>query len=120
MKCRLLEDDVLRAPRLVRHLVAFLEVAARAERALAGAGEDHRAGVAVVLERIEARKEIFAHRGVHRVHLVGAIEGDGDDVTVGRAVDEQVPVGGGGHGIGALTGSVTWVDVFISSGLHST
>src|SRR5262249_54259236 len=94
---RLLEDHVLRAPRLVGHGVALLEIAARAEGAVAGAGEHDRAHVRIALESIEARQEVLAHRGVHRVHLLGPVEGHRDDARVVRARDERVAIAGEAH-----------------------
>src|SRR5213596_2248521 len=89
----LLEDHVLGAPRLVGHPVALLEIAARAERLVARAREDHGARVGIARERVEAGEQVLAHRGVHRVHLLRAIERDRDDVAVRRILDEQVPIG---------------------------
>ena len=93
----LLEDDVLGAPRLVGHPVALLEIAARAERAVAGAGEDTTPRVGIGGQRGEARQQILAHRGVHRVHLLRPVERDRDHVL--GALDQQVAIvrhGGGG------------------------
>ena len=89
---RLLEDHVLRAPRLVGHPVALLEIAAGAEGAIAPAGEDDDAHVGIGGERGEAREQILAHRGVHRVVLLRAIERDRDDVAIVGALDEQVAI----------------------------
>ena len=91
---RLLEDDVLGTPGLVGHLVALLEVAPRAERAVPGAREDHGSHVAVPREAVEAGEQVLAHRGVHRIHLVGAVERHRHHVTVRGARDEQMAVRG--------------------------
>src|SRR5207247_3838274 len=89
---RLPEDAVLGPPRLVRHLVAVLGVAAGAGRAVAGAGEDGRADEGVVMEPVEAGEEVRAHRRIHRIHLLGAVERDGHHKAIGRALDEQVTI----------------------------
>jgi hypothetical protein len=52
---------VLRAPRLVRHALALLEVAAHAEGLGARSGEHHGARCLVPLESIEAAEKVFAH-----------------------------------------------------------
>src|SRR5204863_8047347 len=90
----LLEDHVLGTPRLVGHPVALLEIATGAERLVAGAGEDHGARVGITGERVEAGEQILAHGGVHRVVLLGAVEGDGDDVVVRRTGEEEVTIHG--------------------------
>ena len=91
-KGRLFEDDVLCAPCLVRHEIALFEIAARAERALTGPREDDGAHVGIALETVEAREQVFAHRGVHRVHLLGPVHDDRHHVAIRRALDEQVAI----------------------------
>ena len=74
----------------------FAMIAAGAECLLPRAREDDRADERIALEGVEAGKEILAHGGVHRVHLLGAVQRDGHDVAVVRAGDEQVAVRGHG------------------------
>src|SRR5437879_12450290 len=42
------------------------------------------------MEPVEAGEEVRAHRRIHRIHLLGAVERDGHHEAIGRALDEQV------------------------------
>ena len=59
-----------------------------------GAGLPIRDGarIGVVRERLEAGQQVLAHRGVHRVVLLRAVQHDGDDVAVVRAGHEQMAI----------------------------
>src|SRR5262249_19789468 len=60
----------------------LLEVAADAERPIPRAGEDDRAHVGRDGRPAEAREEILAHRGVHRVQDLGRVQQHGEQVAV--------------------------------------
>ena len=70
-----LENDVLARPRLVGHAAALLQVAAGAERLVAGAGQDD-AAQALRIERyvLEIAHEVASHLGVERVGCVRPVE----------------------------------------------
>jgi hypothetical protein len=59
----------------------LLEVAAGAERAVAGSGVDADPGVVVVDELLLGRAEVGAELAAERVHPVGTVEGDDADVA---------------------------------------
>src|SRR5205085_9468793 len=70
-----LEDDVLARPCLVGHAAALLQVAAGAERLVAGAGENDAAQALWIKRRIlEIAHEIASHLGVERVGGIRPIE----------------------------------------------
>ena len=71
---------------LAAALLHLLEVHARAERG-AGPPHHHHPHVAPLVERVEGRAQALQQRGVHRVALVGAVQGDGGDAGVDGDLD---------------------------------
>ena len=84
---------MLGAPRLVGHAIALLQIGPRAERLVARAGQHHDACVGIARQPLEAGEQVFAERRVQRVPPLGPVDRHRDDVTVGGARDEKVPVG---------------------------
>jgi hypothetical protein len=80
-----LEDDVLARPCLVGHAAALLQVAAGAERLVAGASQND-AAQALGIERrvLEIAHEIASHLGVERVGDVRPIEPDDRHMLIDR------------------------------------
>ena len=77
---RFLDDRVLRAPGLVRHALAFLEIAAGAERLVACPGDHDAAQVTgIERERHEELLQIAPHLRVERVAELGTIESDEEE-----------------------------------------
>jgi hypothetical protein len=66
----------------------LLEIAAGAERAVAGAGEDGDARRVVVAEAAPGLDEPLPDLGADRVHALGAVDGDHDHRAVLLVADE--------------------------------
>ena len=72
-----LEDDVLARPCLVGHAAPFLQVAAGAERLVAGASQNDAAQALGIKRRVlEIAHEVAPHLGVERIGCVRPIEPD--------------------------------------------
>ena len=79
----LLEDGVLAPPVFLRHAVALLQVAARAERPVAPAGENGAAdALAVHVQRAHELQLLEPHQGVARVRDLRPVEHDQQDMLV--------------------------------------
>ena len=88
--------------------VKYSELAALAgKRALACAGQDHRAAAAVALDPVEQVQHTVDHRAGQRIELVGTVEGeDGDavgDVDENRFWHGAFPACVGGRREGSAT-----------------
>jgi hypothetical protein len=82
-----LEDQMLQPPLGIRHAVALLEIAARAERLVARPRQDDAAQRPMIHgERFETGDEILAHLGVEGIERLRAVQGDPQDI-VGRFRD---------------------------------